>query len=77
MDCYECALQERAVAAVATCRNCGVGLCLEHLAAAHDYRPGGTLYGCPHDLSAAGRRRAAARVAGGNGRARVPTITGR
>ena len=42
------------VAAVATCRHCGVGLCLEHLAEAQRYRPGGTIFGCPHDLSAAG-----------------------
>jgi hypothetical protein len=77
MDCYECAIRGRAVAAVATCQNCGVGLCLEHLAEAHRYRPGGTLYGCPHDLSAAGRPREVARVAGGNGHARVPVGAGR
>jgi hypothetical protein len=74
MDCHECALRGEAVAAVATCRNCGVGLCLEHLAVAQRYRPGGTIYGCPHDLSGAGRRqREVARVAGGNGHLRVPS----
>ena len=34
MECYECAIRGEAVAAVATCRHCGVGLCLEHLAEA-------------------------------------------
>lgn len=71
MDCYECAITGRTVAAVATCRTCGVGLCLEHLAEAQRHRPGGTSYGCPHDLSAAGRRSATVGVAGGNGRSRV------
>jgi hypothetical protein len=72
MDCYECAIRGEAVAAVATCRHCGVGLCLEHLAEAQAYRVGGTLFGCPHDLRLAGRRGERARVAGGNGHARVP-----
>jgi hypothetical protein len=71
MNCYECAIRGETVAAVATCRNCGVGLCLEHLAEAQSYRVGGTLYACPHDLRAA-QRVLAAPASGGNGRVRVP-----
>jgi hypothetical protein len=53
MNCYECGLRGEAVPAVATCKHCGAGMCLEHLAEAQRYRVGGTLFGCPHDLSAA------------------------
>ncbi len=56
MNCYECALRGEAVGAVATCGNCGVGMCLEHLGEAQSYRVGGTTFGCPHDLTAAARR---------------------
>jgi len=77
MECYECAIRGEAVAAVAACRHCGVGLCLEHLAEARRHRPGGTLYGCPHDLSAAARPRELVRMAGGRGRSRVPVGAGR
>jgi hypothetical protein len=52
MNCFECAIHGETVAAVGTCHHCGVGLCLEHLHAAQDYRVGGTFYGCPHDLTA-------------------------
>jgi hypothetical protein len=38
------------VQAVATCKNCGVGLCFEHLAERHATRPGGMDYGCSHVL---------------------------
>lgn len=31
MDCYECAQQDRAVAAVAVCRVCGAGVCADHV----------------------------------------------
>ena len=72
MDCYECAIRNKAIAAVATCRQCGVGLCLEHLTEAQSYRPGGTTFGCPHDLSLAGQHRVAASVPGPNGRVGVP-----
>ena len=72
MDCYECALRGESVAAVASCRSCGVGLCLDHLAEAQSHRPGGTIFGCPHDLSAAGRRIESVAAAGSNGRVRVP-----
>ena len=50
MDCFECAVKGEAVAAVATCRHCGVGLCLDHLIDAHSYRVGGTTFGCPHEI---------------------------
>jgi len=52
MNCFECAAERATTAAVATCHHCGVGLCLEHLSEAHEYRVGGTLYGCPHDFGA-------------------------
>lgn len=38
------------VPAVSTCRNCGVGVCLEHLVDIEVNRPGGVDYGCPHEL---------------------------
>jgi hypothetical protein len=52
MDCFECAVKGAAVAAVATCQHCGVGLCLDHLREAHNYTVAGTRFGCPHDLTA-------------------------
>ena len=51
MNCYECATQGEAVAAVAICKHCGVGMCLEHFFMAQDYRVGGTTYGCRHGIS--------------------------
>ena len=51
MNCYECATQGEAVAAVAMCKHCGVGMCLEHFFMAQDYRVGGTTYGCRHDIA--------------------------
>jgi hypothetical protein len=50
VNCFECAVRGTAVAAVATCPNCGAGLCLGHLADAQANRVGGTLFGCSHDL---------------------------
>ena len=76
MECYECAIRGEAIAAVATCRHCGVGLCLDHLAEAQRHRPGNA-FGCPHDLNAAGTPRERARVVEGNGHARVPAGTRR
>jgi len=38
---------------VAICKNCGVGLCMLHLAEAQDTRPGGTEIGCSHVLPSA------------------------
>ena len=70
MNCYECALRGEAVPAVASCGHCHVGLCLEHLAEAKRHRVGGTLFGCPHDLSVAAPRRVAAAVVQGDGRGR-------
>lgn len=71
MNCHECALDGETVVAVATCRHCGVGLCIEHLQAAQSYRAGGTLYGCPHDLTAKPRLAMPVR-ARTNGHVRVP-----
>ncbi len=62
MNCYECTIQGEAVAAVAICKSCGVGMCLEHFLIAHDYRASGTTYGCRHDLPGkpkSGRRKRA------------------
>ena len=50
MNCFECAKAHDAVPAVGVCRHCGVGLCLDHLIEARDYRVGGTTYGCAHTL---------------------------
>ena len=50
MNCFECAKANDAVAAVGVCHHCGVGLCLDHLAEAGEYRVGGTLYGCGHEI---------------------------
>jgi len=51
MNCFECAIGGKTVAAVATCRHCRVGLCLDHLRQQQAYRVGGTVFGCPHNLS--------------------------
>ncbi len=50
MNCYECSIQGEAVAAVAVCKHCGVGMCLQHFVMANDYRVGGTTPGCRHYL---------------------------
>jgi len=50
MNCFECAKVNDRVPAVGVCQHCGVGLCLDHLAEARDYRVGGTLYGCGHTM---------------------------
>ena len=42
MNCFECAKVNDTVPAVGVCQHCGVGLCLDHLAEARDYRVGGT-----------------------------------
>ena len=52
MNCFECAKVTDTVAAVGVCQHCGVGLCLDHLIEAHQYRVGGTLFACVHDLPA-------------------------
>jgi len=50
MDCYECALRGRSSRAVALCQNCGVAVCMEHLAELQASKPSGTGVGCPHVL---------------------------
>ncbi|HET6861047.1 MAG TPA: DUF2180 family protein [Streptomyces sp.] len=36
MNCFECAQDNRAVPAVAVCRHCGTGVCVEHARVAED-----------------------------------------
>ncbi len=67
MNCYECATRGEAVAAVAVCKHCGVGMCLEHFRMAQDYRVGGTTYGCRHSVPSTPR---------GGKRERVPRTNG-
>lgn len=50
MNCFECAKTNDAVVAVGVCHHCGVGLCLDHLSEAREYRVGGTLYDCGHQV---------------------------
>jgi hypothetical protein len=50
MNCFECAKVNDSVPAVALCQHCSVGLCLDHLVEAHDFRVGGTTYGCAHRM---------------------------
>ena len=50
VNCFECAKVNDEVAAVGVCRQCGVGLCLDHLVEARAYRVGGAAYGCGHEL---------------------------
>jgi hypothetical protein len=50
VNCLECARVNDAVAAVGVCHRCGVGLCLDHLIEAGEYRVGGTIWACPHEL---------------------------
>jgi hypothetical protein len=50
MNCYECAKANDETVAVATCRYCSCGLCMEHLRiAASNPRRGGTHATCEHD----------------------------
>ena len=42
MNCFECAKTNDAVIAVGVCSQCGVGLCLDHMIEAGQYRVGGT-----------------------------------
>ncbi len=53
MNCFECEKTNDAVPAVAVCQHCGAGLCLDHLIEARQYRVGGTLYACPHEIPSA------------------------
>ena len=38
MNCFECAKANDLVPAVGLCRHCSVGLCLDHLIEANEYR---------------------------------------
>ena len=49
MNCFECAKSTDTVPAVGVCQHCGVGLCLDHLVEAREFRVGGTLYACGHE----------------------------
>jgi hypothetical protein len=51
MNCYECAIGGEGVVAVAVCKRCGVGMCLEHLALAQDFSVGGIPHACRHPLA--------------------------
>ncbi len=64
MNCYDCAIQGESAPAVAVCKHCGVGMCLEHLYAQLDYRGGGTTYGCRHEFAARPTVKATARASG-------------
>ncbi len=50
MDCFRCTMTNDIVPAVGLCQHCGVGLCLDHLIEARNYRVGGTTFGCAHAL---------------------------
>jgi hypothetical protein len=50
MNCFECAKTHDSIPAVGVCKHCSVGLCFDHLVEAHEFRVGGTLYGCPHTI---------------------------
>jgi hypothetical protein len=49
MDCYECAKRADNVAAVAVCRGCGAGLCMDHLHEEANRTVGGMNVSCEHD----------------------------
>ena len=50
MNCFECAKANDAVAAAGVCQHCFVGLCFDHLVEAREYRVGGTIFSCPHEM---------------------------
>ena len=50
MNCFECAKANDTVPAVAVCHHCNVGLCLDHLIEASEYRVAGTTYSCAHQI---------------------------
>jgi hypothetical protein len=53
MNCYECATQQRQTPAVAICKHCSVGLCMDHLAESRGFSAGGMRVACPHLLPTA------------------------
>ncbi len=48
LSCYECIKKGTAREAVAACRFCGVGLCMEHYAKAATVTQGGMRFACAH-----------------------------
>ena len=52
MNCFVCATQGKVASAVAICRVCSVGMCMDHLAEADAFSQGGMRYACPHSLPA-------------------------
>ncbi|MPZ23647.1 MAG: DUF2180 family protein [Dehalococcoidia bacterium] len=48
MNCYVHACEGRELPAVATCKFCGVGMCLDHLRKFEANPPGGLFVGCTH-----------------------------
>jgi hypothetical protein len=50
VNCFECAKANDTVPAVGICHHCNVGLCLDHLIEASEYRVAGTTFGCPHEV---------------------------
>ena len=48
MNCFECAKVNDTIPAIGVCWHCGVGLCLDHLVEAREFRVGGTVFGCGH-----------------------------
>jgi hypothetical protein len=61
LNCYECSKSGVEKPAVAICRSCSAGLCLEHLRETAAYLPtGGIRYSCAHDTWSASKRRLSA-----------------
>ena len=82
MNCYVCATRGEAAVAIASCRHCSAGLCLDHLREAALHRSaGGMNIACSHDTwseSAARMHRAALPVAVADAdRGRGAAIAGR
>jgi hypothetical protein len=50
MNCYVCASGQRQAPAVAVCRHCFVGLCIDHLAESRGFTAGGMSTACAHVL---------------------------
>jgi hypothetical protein len=55
MDCYVCAQAGRSTRAVAICQNCGVAMCMAHLAEQQANSPSGAGIGCPHQMPVPGK----------------------
>ena len=48
MNCFVCEQHGEHQTAVAVCSNCGVALCMDHLAEREGYQVGGMSHPCPH-----------------------------